>query len=239
MSVLGGRLVEEVQGALFDIDGTLLDTMPGFLPGWNITGEEFGLKMSEEVFYGFGGWALPDIIRKWHRDEKGTEASDAFVEEFKAKLLATNAAREAAGELHAPPIACVVDVARAYQAKGVPVCAATSGDRRVVTEHLARAGLSDIFPSDRVVCAQDLPPGRGKPQPDIFLRAAEILKADPARCVAYEDAESGLQAAWAAGCQVVDVRDFPGYPLAPGLKTIMEKQRAARQWLVQAPPAGA
>ena len=90
-----------------------------------------------------------------------------------------------------PAIAPVVALARAYVAAGVPVVAATSGLRSHVEKHLRAAGLDDIFPSDRIICAADLPPGRGKPMPDIFLSAARLAGADAAKCVAYEDAEAG------------------------------------------------
>ena len=128
--------------------------------------------------------------------------------------------------------------ARAHAAAGVPCVAATSGLREHVEAHLAAAGLGELFPSDRIICAADLPKGCGKPKPDIFLRAAALVGADPARCVAYEDAEAGLEAAWRAGCHVVDVTDYPGYPLPDGLAKAKVRQRAARAWLVEPADAG-
>ena len=105
----------------------------------------------------------------------------------------------------------------------------TSGLREHVERHLAAAGLADIFPNDRIVCAADLPPGsHGKPYPDIFIRAAALAGADPRRCVAYEDAEAGLEAAFRAGCEVVDVRDLEGYPLSDGLKAAIKIHRLNR-----------
>ena len=65
-----------------------------------------------------------------------------------------------------------------------------------------------------------------------------MVGADPARCVAYEDAEAGLEAAWRAGCHVVDVTDYPGYPLPDGLAKAKVQQRAARAWLVEPADAG-
>merc|ERR1711957_178074 len=64
-------------------------------------------------------------------------------------------------------------------------------------------------------------------------KAAELAGADPRRCIAYEDAEAGLEAAWKAGCQVVDVRHFEGYPLPPALRRAMEKSALARPWMQQ------
>lgn len=77
----------------------------------------------------------------------------------------------------------------------------------------------------------DLPKGRGKPKPDIFLRAAKLIGADPTKCRAYEDAESGLRSAYEAGCEVIDVRDLENYPLPDGLRKAMAVARAKRDWL--------
>jgi HAD superfamily hydrolase (TIGR01509 family) len=55
------------------------------------------------------------------------------------------------------------------------------------------------------VTASDVPPGRGKPEPDMFLLAAQRMKVDPTRCLVFEDAEPGIKAALAAGMQVVRV----------------------------------
>jgi beta-phosphoglucomutase-like phosphatase (HAD superfamily) len=219
------------KAALFDVDGTLVDSMPRFYPAWNEAGAAHGgLRMSLDEFYGFGGWPLPEIVRELHRRCRGgAEAADDFVDAF----LATHRSMTDANEREAGPppvIACVAAVARAHAAAGVPVVAATSGHRSHVEKHLAAAGLSDLFPSDRIITAADLPKGRGKPEPDIFIRAAALAGADPADCVAYEDAEAGLRSAFAAGCEVIDVRDMPGYPLPDALATAMKAQRAARTW---------
>ena len=59
---------------------------------------------------------------------------------------------------------------------------------------------------------------------------AKMIGADPKKCRAYEDGESGLEAAWRAGMHVVDVREMNGYPLNEGLCVAMKKQRMARTW---------
>ena len=79
--------------------------------------------------------------------------------------------------------------------------------------------------------AADLPKGRGKPLPDIFLRAAAVAGVDASHCVAYEAAEAGLKSAWAAGCAVVDVTGLPDYPLPEGLRAAKAAQVQRRDWL--------
>ena len=227
---IGTRRVESPAAALFDVDGTLVDSMGRFFPSWNEAGADYGLSMTEAEFYGYAGMPLPDIVEDLYRRCKGTEPPEGFVAEFLATKKAKHAAREA---IDGPPpvIACVAAIARAWAARGVPVVCATSGLRDHVEPHLAAAGLGDLFPSDKIVCAADLPKGRGKPLPDIFLRAAAVAGVDASRCVAYEDAEAGLKSAWAAGCAVVDVTGLPDYPLPEGLRAAKAAQVAKRDWL--------
>ena len=227
---IGTRRTERPAAALFDVDGTLVDSMGRFFPSWNEAGKEYGLSMTEAQFYGYAGRPLPDIVEDFYRTNKGEDPPVGFVEEFLAMKKRCHSIREAR-DGPPPLIECVGTIARAWAAQGVPVVCATSGLRDHVEPHLKAAGLSDLFPSDRIVCAADLPKGRGKPLPDIFLRAARVAGVDAANCIAYEDAEAGLRSAWAAGCCVVDVTGLPTYPLPDGLRAAKAEQIKRRDWL--------
>ena len=112
---------------------------------------------------------------------------------------------------------------------------ATGGSRRQVTKAMAAAGLSDFFhavvtcdasffvsfrvPIAQVAgfshCARPLPQDitEGKPHPETFLRAAELIGVVPAHCVGYEDAVLGMEAIRRAGfLAAVDVTALEGYP---------------------------
>ena len=217
---------DEVQGALFDCDGTLIDSMAAWLPSWKRSCEEFGLAITEEQFWGFAGVPLPDIVISLYKDKHGSAPSDDFVREFLAFKRQTHDKSEAR-EGSPPAIDVVVNIARQFRDMGIPIAVATSGLREIVERHLNHAGLTELFPI--VVCAAEVP--RGKPAPDIFLRAAEKIGVDPTKCRAYEDGESGLEAAFKAGCHVLDVREMPGYPASDGLIKGMAVQRASRRWL--------
>ena len=67
MTSYGATLADDdVEGALFDIDGTLLDTMPGFFPSWVYACEQHGLSITIEQFYGYAGQPMPDICEDLH-----------------------------------------------------------------------------------------------------------------------------------------------------------------------------
>lgn len=227
---------DSVRGLLFDCDGTLLDSMPLFLFSWYEVCPKFGLKMTEDDFYGFAGMPLPDIVRSMHRSQLGSEASDDFVAGFLTAKQEAHAKTE--GKVGPPkPIGCVVALAREAAAAGVPMCIATSGLRVHIEAHIASAGLSDLFsptptptyPKGNIVCAADV--AHGKPAADIFEEAARLIGVEPRLCRAYEDGESGLQSAHAAGCHVVDVTGMEGYPSCDGLRRAKWEAARTRSWL--------
>ena len=209
--------------------------MPLFLHSWFEVCPKFSLSMTEDEFYGYAGVPLPEIVRSMHRKQLGSEASDTFVAQFLEAKQKAHAGTE--GKLGSPkPIACVVELARQAERDGLPMCVATSGLRMHVEAHLAAAGLGDLFSAAKgnIVCAADVP--AGKPAPDIFIEAARRIGVEPCACRAYEDGESGLQAAHAAGCQVIDVTSMEGYPSCDGLRRAKEAAARTRGWLGAASP---
>ena len=83
----------------------------------------------------------------------------------------------------------------------VPMAVATGGTRMVIEKTLKAVGISDWF--DEVVTAEDVV--KGKPSPEIFLKAAKLLGVDPTRCLVVEDAPAGILAAQLAGMKVVAI----------------------------------
>ncbi len=102
------------------------------------------------------------------------------------------------------PIQKTVDIVNSLIGTGKKIAVASGGTRESVDLQLRAIGLADVF-SIRV-CAEDTK--RHKPDPDVFLRAAELMGVEPAECVVYEDADLGIEAAKAAGMGFVDIRDF-------------------------------
>ena len=86
----------------------------------------------------------------------------------------------------------------------LPIAVASGGIRPVVNQQLERIGLSEAF--DAIVTAEDTE--LHKPEPDVFLKAAELLGVEPTLCCVYEDSDLGIQAAKTAGMGWVDIRDY-------------------------------
>ena len=154
----------ELQGLIFDLDGTLIDSMPLFYPAWPETCKKYQLPpLTLEEFYGFAGVPMPDIVWAIHRNaavQCDDERCEAFLEELKVAQ-----GREEARRGSPKRIECVVSLATAALAAGKRVAVATSGVKGHVLSHLALTGLAEIFSEAKgnLVCASDLPPGRGMP----------------------------------------------------------------------------
>lgn len=101
-----------------------------------------------------------------------------------------------------PLLPGVRELADALRAEGVALAIASSSSRAWLDRHVGRLGLEDHFP---VRIGADLVGGRGKPAPDVYLRACADLGADPAASVALEDSQHGVAAALAAGMRAVAV----------------------------------
>lgn len=178
---------------IFDLDGTLADTMPAHFIAWTASLAKHGLELSEDRFYELGGWPTKKIV-KLLADDRGMSLDvDAFAALKEAEFL------RAIGEVG--PVPPVMAVARRERGR-MPMAVATSAVREVAERILRQIDAVDLF--DVVVTAEDVP--RHKPEPDVFLEAARRLDVPPAECCVYEDSDPGIEAARRAGMTWVDVR---------------------------------
>ena len=181
-------------GLVFDLDGTLVDSMPAHFEAWCLALESFGVVgvFREDVFYAMGGRPTKDIV---------LELNDEYDLPLDPDAVAS-AKREAYIRLldRVEIVEEVVAYAREQYGK-VPMAVATGGTRLVTEKTLRQTGLSDLF--DEVVTSDDVV--NGKPAPDMFLLAAEKIGVAPEKCRVLEDAPAGILAAQEAGMAVITV----------------------------------
>ncbi len=182
------------KGLVFDLDGTLVNSMPTHFKSWCIALAEQGAPgvFPEDVFYAMGGRATEDIVAELN-DELGLHLDpDAVANSKRTAFL--NLLPEV------QPVAPVIEFVR--KNKGVvPMAIATGGTRAVAEATLEALQISDLF--DTLVTADDV--SAGKPDPETFLKAAHAIGVLPEECVAFEDATPGILSAQAAGMQVITV----------------------------------
>ena len=182
---------------IFDLDGTLADTMPAHFVAWTKVAARHGLTFPEERFYGLGG-VPTDKIAAMLITEAGLTLDPRAIALEKEQTY-----YDGLGPAGIQGIQPVLALARSHRELGEgPLAIASGSVRRLVTRTLDALGIADWF--DAIVAAEDTT--RHKPEPDVFLEAARRLGAEPATCTVYEDTDIGLVAARRAGMHPVDVR---------------------------------
>ena len=184
---------ENVEGLIFDCDGTIADTMPLHYKAWQTALGPHAQFFPETVFYELAGMPSAQIVtllNERHRCNMDVDAVSHYKEELFQQYLP-----------EVTVIAPVAEIVKLYHGR-LPMAVATGGTRRNCVRTLELLNLAQYFQA--VVTADEVP--HGKPDPDIFLEAARRLKIDPEKCLVFEDADLGVQAARSAGMAVIDIR---------------------------------
>jgi beta-phosphoglucomutase-like phosphatase (HAD superfamily) len=188
---------------LFDLDGTLADTMPLHLDSWTRVLSTRGVTLERDRYFSMAGVPTRKILAILSREQGVALDFDELVL-LKERLFLEQAHL-------ATPIEPFFSLARDFH-RSKPMAVVSGGIRRSVTRTLDLIGASSFFPT--VVTAEDTQ--LHKPDPDPFLLAASRLGVDPAACLVFEDGDPGIQAATKAGMQVIDVRlDWRILPSTP------------------------
>jgi HAD superfamily hydrolase (TIGR01509 family) len=198
-----------MQGAIFDLDGTIVDNMPAHVEAFAVFAERHGLppltlddrkrldgRRNREIFPDLFGRPLTEAEQQAYADEK-----EALYRERSAGRLV--------------PAAGFLRLLDRLDAHAIPVAIATSAPPANVSHTLAQLGLASRLTC--IVRGDQVP--RGKPFPDVYLAAAARLGLAPAGCVAFEDAPIGVIAARDAGMRTVAVSNSftPDVFLAPSV----------------------
>ncbi|TDC67568.1 HAD family phosphatase [Actinomadura sp. GC306] len=179
--------------AVFDLDGTLIDTEPRNRAMWSRLFDAHGVPYDDALIASFAGRRGVEVLG---------DLAHLFparpVEELFAEVVAYGALPEM------PPIAPVggaVELVRSLADAGVPLAVVTSAERRYAEGLLDDLGVRGLL--DIVVTAGDV--GTGKPHPEGYLAAARGLDVPPEEAVGFEDAPAGVAAVKSAGMTCVGV----------------------------------
>ena len=177
---------------LFDCDGTIVDSMPLHFVAWGKALREWECAFTEEQFYSWGGRPVDEIIRALN-EINGLQMPVDELLRTKEGLY-----REMLPELVGIP-EVLEHIDHSYGV--IPFAVVSGGPRRSVEASLDALGIRDRF--EVLVCAGEY--AQGKPHPEPFLKAAEMLGVRAEDCLVFEDADPGIEAAKAAGMQWVKV----------------------------------
>ncbi len=177
------------QLVIFDCDGVLVDSEPVATRTLGQALRELGLDLTQEqIFQHFVGYSLPHVLRVVE-SMLGRPPPENFLRDLQARTFAAFKT-----ELRAMP-----GIEEALDRLRVPFCVASSGDHEKMSTTLGITGLLPRF-AGRIFSVTQV--ARGKPFPDVYLFAAQQLRAEPSACVVVEDTPPGVQAGVAAGMTV-------------------------------------
>ncbi len=189
------KILSNIKALIFDCDGTLAESEPLHSQAWQENFAEYGLECVEQFFEDHAGIPSETIVNNYNKLYGQNLDPQKFAKEVDSRAFEKL--------LHVKPVAPVVRIVHDYYRR-LPMAVASSGNRKNVMRTLEVLGLDEMLPV--VVTVQDVE--RPKPWPDIFLRAAQLLDVNPGECQVFEDADAGIEAATAAGMNVVDIRPF-------------------------------
>ncbi len=182
-------------GAIFDWDGVIIDSGKLHARSWQLLAAELGQVVAPDSFIRGFGMKSERIVREIHQWASGPAEVSQLTNRKEALY------RELVAQGDIAPLPGVVEWLRRLSDAGIPCAVASSTSRQNIDAVLHRIGLKEAFLE--IVSAEDVV--QGKPNPEVFLKAAERLGITPARSVVFEDAHVGIEAAHAAAMKVVAV----------------------------------
>ncbi|MGQ1889880.1 HAD family hydrolase [Thermophagus sp. OGC60D27] len=185
----------ETKGLIFDLDGTIADTMPAHFKAWRKTCKPYGIDFTKELFMQLAGIPLYKTVEKLNKIY-GTNMDPQKVGDEKEDLFKITLSQTKAIE----PVA---EIILRYHGT-LPMAVGTGGQRSIAIDTLKAVGMDKYF--DIIVSSDDIT--HPKPHPETFLKCARLMEVDPISCQVFEDGVLGMQAARKAGMKVTDVNKY-------------------------------
>ena len=186
------------QAAVFDMDGLLLDTERLCMQAFRGACEALSLPMLEDVYLGIIGCNAQGI------EQVICDGYDASLDYPQLRTEWMKRYHPIVEQQAVPIKTGVIELLNWLKAQKIPIAVATSSHKKQAIAKLKLSGLFDYFEHICTGCEVS----EGKPNPEIFLLAAQRLDTSPQHCLAFEDSSNGVRAAISAGMQVYQVPDL-------------------------------
>lgn len=185
-----------MHGAIFDMDGLLIDSERIWQGVWHDLAAERGVTLPETFaaeICGMSAKTTHGIIRRYYQTDDPQAIRDEAAR--RVHLLEEN------GVPLMPGVRTILDGLRAA---GWGVAVASSSPMDMIRHNLRADGIEEMF--DVLTSGKEVE--HGKPEPDIFLLAAQRLGLAPEECYVFEDSLNGVEAGWRAGCRTIMIPDL-------------------------------
>ena len=182
------------EGLIFDMDGTLIDTMPVHAKAWGMVGKQFGYEFDSQIMYNLGGATVRTIA------EEMMKSANMPLERLDEVITAKRALSYQLIPSQSTLLPTFGIVKHFYQKK--PIALGSGSHRKIIDMLIDKLDIASYF--NAIVSADDVK--AHKPHPETFLRCAELIKINPTNCIVFEDADLGVKAGLSAGMDVFDIR---------------------------------
>jgi len=184
-----------IKALIFDLDGTIVDTMPAHFEAWQKTGEKLGFEFTHDEFYELAGLPATEIV-KILNNRKGYSLIPQEVEDTKVNFFMNNIK-------NIKLIDFTMDIIKKYHNK-IPMIIGTGNLKKVALKTLDTLNISKYFQG--IVSCDDVE--NYKPNPETFKKCADILNVKYENCMVFEDGDKGIEGAKKANMKIVDVRKY-------------------------------
>lgn len=190
--------LSNIKAALFDLDGTLIDTEKIYVKCWKKAADICGYPMEMDRVYTLRSTdhqLATERFFKWYGD------MDAYT---KVRMKRRELMEEELKTTPIEPKVGVKEVVDFFKSKGIKVAVVTASKVNVADDYMTRAGIREYF--DIIISARDVK--RGKPFPYVYEYAVNYLGLKPDECIAFEDSRNGIESAKTAGVNTVFIPDL-------------------------------
>lgn len=187
-----------IKAVVFDMDGVMFDTERLVIDAWGHAGKQMGLNITKDFVIKTCGLNIEDTRQAFlgcFGNDFDFYACRRIRIEYMTRYIADNGIPVKPG---------LIELLDFLQTNHYRMTIATSTEKEKVEYYLRMANISSFF--SRIVCGDMIE--RGKPEPDIYLKAVEVLGVSPGNCIALEDSPAGILSAYSAGTKPVMIPDL-------------------------------
>jgi beta-phosphoglucomutase family hydrolase len=184
-----------IKGLIFDLDGTIADSMPAHFAAWQYTCKKYGIDFTYDLFMKLAGIPLYATVKELNI-LFATNLDPVKVGEEKENIF-----RETLDQTKV--IEPVANLIQKYHGI-LPMSVGTGSQREIAKATLRVIGMDQYF--DILISSDDII--NPKPHPETFLKCAQQMGISPPQCQIFEDGIPGMDAARKAGMQLVDVTKY-------------------------------
>ena len=195
---MGLHVHPDARALIFDLDGTLSNSLPVHVTTWNKVGEVYGFKFDPQIVYDMTGRPTIEFAR--HIVEKfGLSANPEDLVKLKQKTFWDSAR-------FLEPVDEIISIVKEHYGI-LPMSVGTGASRKSAEVQLKELKITHFF--EAIVSADDVT--HHKPMPETFLKCAQLMGVEPSKCQVFEDGDLGIEAAIQAGMIVTDIRPHINY----------------------------